>query len=74
MGPIMGGLIGSGLVAPAAAAVVVPLWLTMVYGVARSSYHYAVKRRERKLLDVIENLAALARELIGERVELPAPL
>ena len=74
MGPIMGGLIGSGLVAPAAAAVVIPLWLTVVYGIARSSYHYAVKRRERKLLEVTENLAALARELIGERVSLPAQL
>jgi serine/threonine protein kinase len=74
MGPIMGGLIGGGLLAPAAAGVLIPLWLTIVYGIARTSYHYAVKRRERKLLAVTENLAALARELIGERVKLPASL
>jgi serine/threonine protein kinase len=74
MGPIMGGLIGGGVLVPAAAAVVVPLWFTMVYGIARTSYHYAVRRREKKMLELIENLAALARELIGERVKLPASL
>jgi hypothetical protein len=74
MGPVMGGLIGGGVLVPAAAVVIIPLWLTIVYGVARSSYHYAVKRRDRKLLAVTENLASLARELIGERVQLPASL
>ena len=73
MGPIMGGLIGGGVLVPAAIPVVIPLWLTIVYGVARSSYHYAVKRREKALLKVTENLALLARELIAERTpKIPA--
>ena len=74
MGPIMGGLIGGGIMAPAAAVFLIPAWLALTYGIARSSYYYSVKRREKKLLALTENLAALARELIGERPKLPARL
>jgi hypothetical protein len=74
MGPIMGGLIGGGVLPPQAAIFVIPAWLLLTFGVARSSYHYSVRRREKKLLALTENLAALARELIAERPKLPAGL
>ena len=71
MGPLLGGVIGGGLLAPAAAAFLVPMWLTIVYGVARSSYYYAVRRRVKTLGQLADRLAELSRELIGEPLKLP---
>jgi serine/threonine protein kinase len=67
MGPIMGGLIGGGVVAPPALVVILPAWFLTVYGIARTSYYYAVERRKRTLLRLVDNLAALARELIADK-------
>jgi hypothetical protein len=65
MGPIMGILFG-GLGLPGQIAIVfVPAWLTLTYGIARSSYYYAVKRRDKKLKALADRLEQLTRELIG---------
>jgi hypothetical protein len=66
MGPIMGIFLG-GLQFPGiAAAFLVPAWLTIVYATARTSYHYAVRRREKALSKVADRLAQLAEELIAQ--------
>jgi tRNA A-37 threonylcarbamoyl transferase component Bud32 len=49
-----------------AAAFVVPAWLTVTWATARTSYHHVVRGRTRELERVVNRLAELARELIGE--------
>jgi serine/threonine protein kinase len=51
----------------------IPAWLVLVYGVARTSYYYAVRRREKVLTHLIDRLAELSRDLIGEPRLLPPP-
>jgi serine/threonine protein kinase len=70
MGPMMGILFGGLHLPGVTAAFIVPAWLTLVYSIARSSYHYAVKRRAKKLEKLVDELAALSRELIGEPAKL----
>jgi serine/threonine protein kinase len=68
LGPVMGGILGTHAVLPGiAAAFVVPAWLTFVYGIARSTYYYAVKRRTKKLTECVDRLASLCREIIDEQ-------
>jgi len=71
-GPMVGITAGA-LHAPAALAFMIPAWLTIVYLTARTSYHYAVKRREKTLTTLIDRLADLSRDLIGEPRLLPPP-
>ena len=65
--------IGSGVGVLAA----VPLWLATTYAVARTSYYYAVRRRQRELDGLADRLAALAQSLVprpalgGPRRQLP---
>ena len=49
LGPMLGVLLGEGFLVPAAGAFIVPAWILLTYGVARTSYFYTVKRREREL-------------------------
>jgi hypothetical protein len=67
MGPLMGVSFGALGLPGVAAAVIVPTWLTIVYLTARTSYFYAVKRREKALREAADRLAALATELINEQ-------
>jgi predicted Ser/Thr protein kinase len=60
-----------GLHMPGALGFFVPAWLILVYGIARSSYYYAVKRRATALETLVERLADLARDLIGPQKLLP---
>jgi hypothetical protein len=66
LGPIMGVTFGALGMPGVFAAFVVPAWLTIVIATARTSYHYAVKRREKKLSEVADRLARLAEELIAQ--------
>ena len=63
MGPILGIFthIGSG----ASVLVAVPVWLATTYAVARTSFHYAVRRRQRELDELADRLAALAQSLVS---------
>jgi hypothetical protein len=65
MGPLMGGLFGGLKLPGEAALIVLPVWLSLVYLTARTSYHYAVVRREKVLENLANRLADLAQELIG---------
>jgi len=65
LGPMMGIMFGALHLPGIAAAFVVPAWLTTVYSVARTSFHYAAKRRQKSLLELADRLADLARECIG---------
>jgi hypothetical protein len=71
MGPMMGVLVGGKILAASAIGFVIPAWLAVVYGVARSSYYYAVKRRAKTLGGLADRLEELSRELIGEPLKLP---
>ena len=67
LGPMMGIMFG-GLGLPGiAAAFVVPAWLIITAATARTSYHYAVKRREKALGELADRLESLAQELIGDQ-------
>ena len=69
-GPMVGITAGA-LHAPAALAFMIPAWLGLVYLTARTSYYYAVKRREKTLTLLIDRLTDLSRDLIGEPRLLP---
>ena len=71
MGPIMGILFGGNVLAPSAMAFVIPMWIGLAYATARTSYYYSVRRREKALGELADRLADLARELIGESLQLP---
>ena len=66
MGPLMGVAFGAMHLPGIAAAFFIPAWLTITYGIARSSYYYAVRRRQRILSEAADRLADLARELIAD--------
>ncbi len=69
-GPMVGITAGA-LHAPEALAFMIPAWLGLVYLTARTSYYYAVRRRQKTLTYLIDRLADLSRELIGEPRLLP---
>jgi hypothetical protein len=53
---------------PAAAlAVIVPLWVTTVYAIARTAFHHAARRREQTFRQLADRLAAVTEELVGRR-------
>jgi serine/threonine protein kinase len=66
LGPMMGVMFGALGLPGVAAAFFVPAWLTIVYATARTSYHYAVQRRQKALSKVADRLAQLAEELIAQ--------
>jgi serine/threonine protein kinase len=67
LGPMMGVMFGALGLPGVAAAFLVPAWLTIVYLTARTSYFYAVNRREKSLREVADRLAGLAAELMDEQ-------
>ena len=67
LGPLMGIMFGALGMPGITAAFIVPAWLTIVGATARTSYHYAVKRREKSLGELADRLANLAQDLIGEQ-------
>jgi hypothetical protein len=67
LGPMMGIMFGALGLPGIAAAFVVPAWLVVTVLTARTSYHYAVKRREKSLRELADRLATLAQDLIGEQ-------
>jgi hypothetical protein len=70
IGPVLG--VFTGLGAGTAVIAAVPFWLALTYAVARTSYYYAVRRRQRELDGLADRLAALAQDLIP-RPALGAP-
>jgi len=65
LGPLVGLVAGWG--AAAAVVAVLPFWFMTTFAVARSSYYYAVRRRQRELEPLADRLAELCRELIPKR-------
>ena len=66
LGPLFG-IVAGGLGAPAAAFAVLPLWFAATFAVARSTFYYAVRRRQRELEPLADRLAELTRELTPKR-------
>ena len=73
MGPIIGIFMGGLHLPPVALVGIIPLWLATAYGTARRVYQRSVGRRERVLRELVDRLAALARELAPSRGVLPNP-
>ena len=68
LGPIIGGLI-KGLAMPgAAAAVLIPMWIALVYSGTRTTFAEIVKRREAKLRALADRLAFVTEELVAEKL------
>ncbi|HYC52634.1 MAG TPA: serine/threonine-protein kinase [Gemmatimonadaceae bacterium] len=67
MAPMLGVMFGAFNLPGIAASFIVPAWLLIVGATARTSYHYAVKRREKALKELADRLASLASELIDEQ-------
>lgn len=55
---------------PEVLPVIIPLWLATTYATARTAYRSSSRRRLRELEGLAERLAALARELVPERLAL----
>jgi len=81
-GSIGGGLGGGGmgmifpviagfLHAPGAVVVAIPAWLLLTFGIARTTYSYASRRRDRELAQLADHLAAVVEEAIGPVHRLP---
>ena len=66
LGPIAGGVMSS-VKDPWILLFTIPAWLTTVFAIARTSYHYASKHRSDKMEDLVERLADAAQSLIDER-------
>jgi hypothetical protein len=66
MGPLIGIMFGALHLPGFAAGFLVPAWLSVVYSIARTSYHYAVKARDRKLVQLADRLSEVTRELVSE--------
>jgi serine/threonine protein kinase len=66
MGPIMGIFAGALHLGPAA-ALMVPVWLSLTYATARTVYHRSTNRRARDLERLADRLAQLAGDLIPRR-------
>ena len=67
MGPFIGITVGAFHMAPIALLGVVPLWLGTVFGIARTTYHRSVRRRQEDFQKLADRLAELTEELIKER-------
>jgi len=66
LGPIVGGLLGALHAGGAVLGAVIPLWLALVFSLARFTYARAAKGRASKLEEIADRLAALCREIIAE--------
>ena len=71
IGPVIGLFAGWG--AAAAVVAVIPFWIATTFAVARTSYYYAVRRRQRELRGLLDRLVALTEELVPRRPALDAP-
>jgi serine/threonine protein kinase len=70
MGPIIGisaGVFGAN---PEVFMLLIPAWLATVAAIARTTYSHQSQRRERKLGELADHLAEIARELIAEPARL----
>jgi hypothetical protein len=63
MAPIFAGLAANHIVG--VAAILVPAWLLTVFGIARTSFYYASRRRDSLLKALAERLGATTQQLIG---------
>jgi serine/threonine protein kinase len=67
MGPFIGITVGALHLAPVAIVAIIPLWLSTVYGIARTVYGKSVGRRQTDFQKLTDRLAELTEELIRER-------
>ena len=65
LGPMIA-IATEGLKVPMVLPVLIPLWLTIVYATARSSFYYSVKRRTRQLNELADRLVVVASAIIAE--------
>ncbi|HEV8356414.1 MAG TPA: serine/threonine-protein kinase [Gemmatimonadales bacterium] len=73
LGPLIGISVGALHLPGAAFVMLIPLWLAATFTTARATYRYSTRRRMRELEALADRLAALARDLVGERRQLRSP-
>jgi tRNA A-37 threonylcarbamoyl transferase component Bud32 len=74
LGPIIGGLIDGAGMAPVGLAFVIPAWLLLTWGTARTSYFYTTRRRARILERLANRMDAVARDLVETSRPVLGPL
>jgi len=70
---VLGGVVGGALNAPLALLFVMPAWLLLTYGIARTTYSRSSRRRERELEALSDHLAMVIQDEIGPNQRLPGP-
>jgi uncharacterized membrane protein len=70
---VLGGVVGGALNAPLALLFVMPAWLLLTYGIARTTYSRSSRRRERELEALSDHLAMVIQDEIGPNPRLPGP-
>ncbi|HEU5218850.1 MAG TPA: serine/threonine-protein kinase [Gemmatimonadales bacterium] len=70
---IVGGIVGGALHAPLLLIAVIPAWLLLAYGTARTVYARTSRRRERDLEALADHLAAVIEAEVGSARRLPGP-
>jgi serine/threonine protein kinase len=73
MGPIIGILVGGAHLPPVSLIGIIPLWLGTTYLVARGVFRRSFQRREARLGELVDRLAALVTQLTPERGALANP-
>jgi hypothetical protein len=68
MGPILATLGASHMLS--AAAFIVPAWFALTFSLARTSFHYAARRRDQKMAELVTHLADTVRQLVGGSAKL----
>ena len=70
---LLGGIVGGALNAPLALLFVMPAWLLITYGVARTTYSRSSRRREHELEALADHLAMVIEDEIHQAPRLPSP-
>ena len=73
LGPLIGIGLGRMQLPGEALLMLLPLWLAATFATARTTYRYSTRRRMRELEALADRLAALTRDLVGERPMLRSP-
>jgi len=70
---LLGGIVGGALNAPLSLLFIIPAWLLLTYGIARTAYSRSSRRRSHELEALADHLAVVIEEEIHQTPRLPSP-
>ena len=70
---MLGGIVGGALHTPLALIALMPAWLLLTYGTARTAYSRSSRRRDRELEALADHLAMVIQEEVHQTPRLPGP-